>query len=330
MRDVLRLPKAHLHLHLEGSARPTTIQELARREGIPLPTLTKPRFADFADFDTSLDAATRVLTRPTDLARICRELVEDEAADGVVYTEPMISPHHHAERFAWSPEDVLRLMHEAFEEASATTGVQVGLMIGIVRSWATEVAEEVARFAAENRRHGVVALGLAGAGLASHEEHERFATACSIARSADLTIVPHAGLLEGAANVRRALEVLAPKRIAHGVRAAEDPSVLKRLAEGRVVCDVCPSAEVGLGIFPDLSQVPVPKMLGAGVPVTLNADDPLLFGSSIAREYALARTALGLSDHELALIARYSIEASHLEASARQHHIAGIETWLAA
>jgi adenosine deaminase len=242
----------------------------------------------------------------------------------------MIGPHHHAERFAWSPEDVLRLMHDAFEEASAATRVQVGLMIGIVRSWATEFAEEVARFAAENRRYGVVALGLAGAGLSSHEEHERFANACSIARSAGLTIVPHAGLLEGAANVQRALEVLAPKRIAHGVRAAENPSVLKRLAEGRVACDVCPSAEVGLGTFSDLLQVPVPMMLRADVPVTLNADDPLLFGSSIASEYALARKALGLSDHELALIAQYSIEASHLEASARVQHIARIATWLAA
>ena len=126
------------------------------------------------------------------------------------------------------------------------------------------------------------------------------------------------------------LMVLAPEHIAHGVRAAEDPSVLKRLAQGRVVCDVCPSAEVGLGIFPDLSQVPVHELVRTGVAVTLNADDPLLFGSSVASEYALAREALGLADHELALIARYSIEASHLEASARQQYIAGIDTWLAA
>jgi adenosine deaminase len=197
VRNLRLLPKAHLHLHLEGSARASTVRELARREGTTLPTLTRPHFKGFAGFGAVLSAATEVLRGPEDLGRICRELAEDEAEDGVVYTEPMVMPHLHAERFGLLPEEVFGAMREAFEEASGATGVRVGVMAGIDRSWSAERAEEVARFAAAHTGEGVVSLGLAGPGRASHEEHTRFVRACEIARSAGLAVVPHAGLLEG-------------------------------------------------------------------------------------------------------------------------------------
>jgi len=296
LRDPKDLPKAHLHLHLEGSARSSTVRELAEREGVRLPALTKPRFEGFADFGSALSAATDVLSSPEDLARVCRELVEDEARHGVVYTEPMVSPHLHAERFGLPPEEVFSAMREAFRTASAATGVRVGLMIGIDRSRSTEEAEKAARFAAEHAGDGVVSLGLAGPGRAGHEEHARFANACAVARDAGLAVVPHAGLLEGAANVREALKLLFPTRIAHGVRAAEDPALLTELARRRIPCDACPSAEVGLGVFAEASRLPLKPMLAAGVPLALGADDPLLFGSSVTDEYALCRRELGLSE----------------------------------
>lgn len=263
MRDLRELPKAHLHLHLEGSARSSTVRELAEREGVRLPALTKPRFESFADFGSALSAATGVLSSPEDLARICRELVEDEARNGVVYTEPMVSPNLHAGRFGLSPEEVFSAMREAFEATSAATGVHVGLMIGIDRSRSTGEAEEAARFAAEHAGDGVVSLGLAGPGRAGHEEHARFADACAIARAAGLAVVPHAGLLEGAGNVRGALQLLSPTRIAHGVRATEDPALLAELGRRRIPCDTCPSAEVGLG---DLRRgiVPAPQIDARG------------------------------------------------------------------
>jgi adenosine deaminase len=128
--------------------------------------------------------------------------------------------------------------------------------------------------------------------------------------------------------VRDALERLKPSRIAHGVRAAEDPALLERLARDRVSCDVCPSAEVALGLFPEASCLPLKEMLRAGVPVTLGADDPLLFGSSVAEEYDLCRRALGLSDHELAAIARSSIEAAKLPPTLKRRHIEDVGRWL--
>jgi adenosine deaminase len=329
LRDPRYLPKAHLHVHLEGSARASTVGELAEREGIWLPALTKTRLEGFAGFSAALSAATRVIKGHEDLARVCRELVEDEARDGVVYTEPMVIPHLHAGRFGLPPEEVFSAMREAFEAASVATGVQVGLMVGIDRSWQTEEAEEVARFAAGRAGEGVVSLGLAGPGRAGHEEHARFAHACAIARAGGLAIVPHAGLLEGAGNVRKALEVLSPSRIAHGVRAAEDPTLLEELARRRIPCDACPSAEVGLGLFSEPSRLPLKQMLAAGVPLTLGADDPLLFGSSIAQEYGLCQRSLGLSDRELAFVARCSIEAAALShESKRRHADEGIGRWL--
>lgn len=256
--------------------------------------------------------------------------MEDEAEDGVVYTEPMVTPHLHADRFSLPPEEVFGAMQDAFQTASATTGVRVGLMIGIDRSRSTGEAEEIVRFAVEHAKDGVVSLGLAGPGRDSHEENARFAHACAVARAAGLAVVPHAGLLEGAANVREALEFLSPTRVAHGVRAAEDPALLKDLARGRITCDACPSAEVGLGVFAGPSAVPLKRMLAAGVPVTLGADDHLLFGSSVAEEYALCRHEMDLSDEELALVAHSSIEASALPQESKRRHAEGIDRWLRA
>ncbi len=326
----MKLPKAHLHLHLEGSARVSTVRELAERGGVRLPALPGRRFASFADFGAALSAATEVLRSLDDITRLCRELVEDEAEDGVVYTEPMASPHLHAGRFGISPEKVFSAMREAFEEASAATGVRVGLMVGIDRSRSTAEAEEASRFAAAHADDGVVSLGLAGSGRDGHEEHVRFARACALARAAGLAVVPHAGLLEGAANVREALEVLFPSRIAHGVRAAEDSVLLQELARRRVPCDACPSAEFGLGIFPEASALPLKRMLRVGVPLTLGADDPLLFGSTVSGEYALCRRSLDFSDEDLALVARCSIEAAALPRESKQRHAEGIDRWLRA
>jgi adenosine deaminase len=228
------------------------------------------------------------------------------------------------------PEETFLTMRRAFEEASAATGVGVGMMVGIDRCRSTEEAEEAARFAAAHAGDGVVSLGLAGAGRDSHEEHARFARACAIARAAGLAVVPHAGLVEGPANVRKALRLLSPTRIAHGVRAAEDQEVLEELARRRIPCDACPSAEIGLGVFEEASRLPLKAMLAAGVPLTLGADDPLLFGSSVADEYASYRREMGLSDEELAQVARFSIEASALPPKSKQYHAQGVDRWLRA
>jgi adenosine deaminase len=325
-RSVFALPKAHLHAHLVLSARVETTRELAERYGVDLTDAWT--FSSLPEFIVRGALAFEVLRTPDDLARLCREFVEDEAAQGVAYTEPMIGLYFFARAFGISPAEVYEIQHEAFRAASAATGVEVGCMFGILRHDSPEDAEEVARFAAERVGRGAVALGICGDETIG--SFGPFRRAFEIAREAGLLVVPHAGETVGPASVREALDVLRPDRIAHGVRAVEDPELLRRLADEQIPCDVCPTSNVLLGVAETIELHQLPAMLAAEVPVTLNSDDQLYFGSKVGEEYALVRRALGLSDEQLAEIARTSARASGVSAETKRRMLAGIDTWLAA
>jgi adenosine deaminase len=157
---------------------------------------------------------------------------------------------------------------------------------------------------------------------------EPFARACAIAHAAGLLVVPHAGEALGPESVTATLDALQPDRIAHGVRAADDPRVLARLADEGITCDVCPTSNLRLGVFPRIELHPLMEMIEAGVPVTLNADDPVDFGVSCAGEYALVRDAFGLSDAQLAAIAETSARASGASTETRRQIMRGIRRWL--
>jgi adenosine deaminase len=325
-RSVAALPKAHVHNHLIPSARRATIEELADRAGVDLSAAWT--FGNLAEFVAKTLLAFQVVRTPDDLARICREFVEDEAAEGVRYTEPMIGVGYFAKKFGLAWEETFAIQHDAIREASARTGVAVGYMFGILRHQSAREAEEIARFAAAHADRGVVALGIAG-----DEALGSFATfrwACEIAREAGLLVVPHAGEAAGPESVRDALDVLRPHRIAHGVRAVEDPEVLRRLADEGIPCDVCPTSNVKLGVVRDIEAHQLPAMIEAGVRVTINADDQLYFGPKVSEEYALVRDAFGLSDEALAEIARTSARVSGAPAEVRARLLAEIDAWLAA
>jgi adenosine deaminase len=325
-RSVFTLPKAHLHAHLILSARPETTRELADRYGIDLTDAWT--FSSLPEFIVRGALSFDVLRTPDDLARLCREFVEDEAEQGVAYTEPMIGLYFFARRFGISPEEALAIQAEAFRDASAATGVEVGFMAGILRTDSPEDAEEIARFAARHADDEYAALGIAGdETIGSFGPYRR---AFEIAREAGLLVVPHAGETVGPESVREALDLLKPNRIAHGVRAVEDPDLLCRLADENVTCDVCPTSNVKLGVCSEIELHQLPAMLAAGVPVTLNADDQLFFGSKIGEEYALVRQAFNLPDAQLAEIARTSARASGASPETRARMLADIDAWLAA
>jgi adenosine deaminase len=325
MRDVRTLPKAHLHLHTEASARPATIVELAAKYGVAYEVPTA--FADFADFGAAYQTMVEFIQEPADLARICREIVEDEAAEGVLYSQPMFAPAFYSAPFGMTDAEVFDLMRDAFLEAATRCDIEVGFILAGL--WTQPVAdvEAAAQFAAERVDQGVVAFGLAGPEPAGG--HEQYIRACAVAREAGLLIVPHAGEFGGPANVAAAVDVLAADRIAHGVRAVEDPAVVSLLAERRIACDVCPTSNVVLGVYASMAEHPVATLLDAGVPVTLNSDDQLFFGSLVAGEYATVRDALGLSDAELAAIARTSADVSGASLATRARIHDGIDVWLA-
>jgi len=306
VRDELRaLPKAHLHLHLEAAMRPSTLVELADEHGVTVPPMSAA--SDFTAFIALYQAATDVLRRPDDLRRLLRELAEDAADDGAVWVEYFVYPPLWLGRFG-SEVDALDLCLEAARDATAATGVGLGAIVTADRTLDPRLAEDAARLAATRAGDGVV-----GFGLANDERSfppEPFAAAFAIAVDAGLLSVPHAGELDGPASVRGALDALRADRLGHGVRAVEDPHLVRRLADEGVPCDVCPTSNLTLALYPSMAEHPVAALVDAGVPVTLNADDPLMFGAGLLDEYVAVQRAFGWSLEEMKAIADTSLRVS--------------------
>lgn len=324
MRDLAALPKAHLHVHLEGAMRPETLAELADRYGMPVPqTRGYGSFTAFADLYA---AACEVLATEEDLRRLVREVVEDAHAAGAAWVEPQLWPGHHRTRLG--PDGyVIDVVLDEGRAVAARLGMGFGLMVTADRTRDVDDAVELAGVAASRAGAGVVSFGLA------NDEGpfppEPFVDAFTIARDAGLISAPHAGELAGPASVTGALDALGARRIAHGVRVVEDPAVLARVVEEGVCLDVCPTSNVMLSVVPDLAAHPLPRLLAAGARCSINGDDPLLFGPGLLEEYQLARDRLGLSDDQLATVARCSVEDSGAPPELVARARAGIDAWLA-
>jgi len=314
-----------MHLHLVGAMREATLVELAAQAGLTAPA---PRvFTTFAEFEKIYQAAFAALqSRMENLQRLVREVVADAAADGVVWVQPQFNPHSF-HRFGPPAEVLEQVLAEGYD-AGARYGVGFGITIAAMRHRGPEAAEDLARFAAGWAGNGVHAFGLNGdeAAFAS----EPFAKAFAIARDAGLAAAPHAGELAGPESVRAAVDALGASRIAHGIRAVEDPRLLDDLAQHHVTLDVCLTSNKALGIIPDTAMHPLLRLVAAGVRCTLGADDPLMFGRGLLAEYRLAQTALGLTDQQLADLARTSIQTTTAPASLVTTAIDRIDNWLTA
>jgi adenosine deaminase len=326
MRDLRALPKAHLHLHLEGAMRPATLVELSERYRLPAPLQPDGSFARFIQL---YRAACEALRSPDDLVRLVREIVEDAAAAGAVWVEPSVwlTATEAARVGVRDEEAILEVLLDAARSAARDFHVGVGLMVSSNRVHPPADAVALARLAARHAGRGVVAFGLADD--ETRAPPEPFAAAFAIARAAGLISAPHAGEHGGPDSVRGALDALGARRIQHGVRAAEDPHLLQRLAKEEVCLDVCPTSNVQLGVSPSYAKHPLSKLLEAGVQVSLNADDPLFFGSGVLGEYELGRQLFGLDDTALAGIAACSIRAGGAPESIKVAALADIEQWLA-
>jgi adenosine deaminase len=335
-RPLTTLPKAHLHLHLTGAMRHPTLVELADRRGIRLPAaLTEdwPPHLSGTDergwfrFQRLYDIARSVLRTPGDLRRLLTETAEDERAEGSRWLEIQVDPSGFAARFGGITA-MTELVLEAAAAASTATGIGIGVIIAANRTKHPLEARTLARLAAQYAGRGVTGFGLV-------DDERRgpahdFAAAFRIAERAGLLLVPHGGELAGPASVAACLDYLHADRIGHGIRAAEDAAVVKRLAAEGVTCEVCPSSNVALGIAAGPAQVPLRFLFEAGVPVALGADDPLLFGPRLTAQYEIARHAHGFGDTELADLARTSVLGSVAPEPLRAELLAGIDGWLAA
>ncbi|WP_344305010.1 adenosine deaminase [Nocardioides bigeumensis] len=334
-RSLATLPKAHLHLHFTGSMRHGTLLELAERDGIALPDSLVdewPPQLSAADekgwfrFQRLYDVARSVLRTPDDVRRLVRETAEDDVRDGGRWLEIQVDPSGYAARFGGITE-FTDLVLDCVRDATERTGLQIAVVIAANRTRHPLDARTLARLAVQYADRGVVGFGL------SNDERrgrtEDFAAAFAIAERAGLLLAPHGGELRGPEHVRTCLDHLHADRLGHGVRAAEDPELLDRIVQAGVALEVCPVSNVALGVYSDLTSVPLPQLLSAGATVALGADDPLLFGSQLASQYATMRAAHELGDATLAELARMSFRASRAPADQAAVWLAEIDAWLA-
>jgi aminodeoxyfutalosine deaminase len=289
-------PKIELHVHLEGSVSSELLFRIAGRNDVRLPVDTADdlrelyRFRDFAHFIEVYILTTAALRREQDFREVVVDYARQAAAHGAVYLEAIFGPTD-AVRAGATWDDVFSGYCDGAQEARERYGVVVNLTPDIGRQFSLEEAELTARYAARYRDRGVVGLGLGG--LEAEFPPELFERVFAEARAAGLASVPHAGEVAGAASMRGAIEALGADRIRHGIRAVEDPGLVRELADRRLVLDVCPISNVRTGAVRSLEEHPLPRLVEAGVQCSLATDDPAMFDTDLGREYAAAR-ALGL------------------------------------
>jgi adenosine deaminase len=277
-------------------------------------------------FQRLYDVARSVLRTPDDVRRLVLEAALDDAADGGRWLELQVDPSGYAARFGGITA-FTELVLDAVADASRASGVGMAVVIAANRTRHPLDARTLARLAGQYAGRGVV-----GFGLSNDERRGRtaeFARAFEIARRAGLTLVPHGGELLGPDSVRLVAERLHADRLGHGVRATEDPGLLTWLVDRGIAFEVCPTSNVSLGVYSDLTSVPLPALLAAGATVALGADDPLLFGSRLTGQYAVMRAAHDLSDETLAELARMSFRASAAPPDVVAAGLAGVDAWLA-
>jgi adenosine deaminase len=312
------LPKAELHVHLEGTAPPHLVRRIAERNGLHVPDgvfASPDRFAwrDFLDFLQTYDMAASVIRTGEDYRDITYEYLSACATEGAIYVELIASPDH-AALVGVSDREHLEGIAAGIDAARAEHGIEARILLTCIRNFGVEQALRIARHAAERPHPYVVGFQMAGdeAGYPPGP----FAEAYAIAAAAGIGCSVHAGEWAGAESVRAALE-LPVTRLGHGVRAIEDPALVAEIAERGIVLECCPTSNVALGVFESFEAHPLPALRAAGVRVTLASDDPPYFGASVGGEYAVAGRRFGMSDAELREVTRTAIEASFAEPALR-------------
>jgi adenosine deaminase len=306
-------------VHLEGTAPPHLIRRLAERNGLPVPdgvVDAEDRFVytDFLDFLRTYDRAASVIRTAEDYRDITYEYLAGCAREDAIYVELIASPDH-ARLVGLGDDEHLDGIGRGIDDARRDFGVEARILISCVRNFGVEPALRVARYAAERPHRYVVGFSMAG----DEENYPpgAYAEAFRIAADAGLGCSVHAGEWAGPESVREALG-LPVSRIGHGVRSIEDPELVAELAERGIVLECCPTSNVVLGLYPTYEDHPIPRLLDAGVRVTLGSDDPPYFGASIGGEYEVCRERFGLGEDRLRVITRTAIEAAFCEEPLKQ------------
>lgn len=317
--------KAELHCHIEGAAAPELVIGQARKYDKPVePFIRDGSFVwhDFTSFLAAYDFAADLFRSEDDYVLLAEHYLTSLGEDGAIYSEVFTSPDH-ATKAGLSPKAYTDALGEGMARAKAKTGIEGRMIVTGVRHFGVESVEAAARFAATCGHPLVTGWGMAG--------EERFgrvadyARAFDIARDAGLGITVHAGELAGWQSVADAIDQVRPSRIGHGVRAVENPDLVKRIADAGIVLEVCPVSNIELKVFPTFAQHPFPTLRAAGCKVTLNSDDPPYFWTTLKREYEVAAEHFRLTEAELAGVTRTAIEAAFVDEETRAALLARLD-----
>ncbi len=309
---IRRMPKVELHVHLEGSIQPETLLLLAERNHVQLPATSVGglrnwySFTDFSHFIEIYIKISSCICTPEDIEFIAREFLRGQAAQHIRYSEVTFTPYTHYSLNKKIPfEEQLAALTRARDWATKELGIGVGWVLDISRNVRPlEHGLTVADWAISGMKNGVVALGLGGPEVG--HAPEIFQAAFDRAHKNGLASVPHAGETMGTESIWGALNSLHAQRLGHGVRCLEDPVLVEYLRKNQIPLEVCPTSNLCLGVAPSLAQHPLPKLLAAGLYVTINSDDPPMFNTTLTDEYLKVAEAF---DFDLATIEKFVMNA---------------------
>lgn len=326
------LPKAELHLHIEGTLEPEMMFELARRNGVELrfASVEEVRAAySFGDLQSFLDIyyeGMNVLREERDFFDLTRAYLERAAADGVRHTEIFFDPQAHTDR-GIAFETVVTGIRRALDEGQRDLGISSRLILCFLRHLPEEAALATLEEALPHS-HLLTAVGLDSSEVGHPPED--FVTVFAKAREAGLRVVAHAGEEGPPEYIRQALDLLKAERIDHGVRCEEDPELVERLIAEKVPLTVCPLSNVKLGVVDAVGRHNLRRLLSRSVRVTLNSDDPAYFGGYIGDNYIAAWRELDLSGEEIGRLARNSFEASFLDDDEKAARVREVDEYMTA
>jgi adenosine deaminase len=329
--DIARLcalPKAEVHVHLEGCFEPAVLEQWAIQAGVPMP---RPRdrllqFEGLADFLHFLDWACGLASTRERLAELSYGFSRRLADSGAGYADVIVNPTHWT---AWRGRlpQMIDAIDAGFAAAQQDGLPPVGLCISLLRTQSSNAAAELVDSLVSLRHPRVVALSIDGNEAAAGRTGPRFAEAFRRAGAAGLRRTVHAGESSGPQGVRDAIELLGADRIDHGVRSIEDPDLVALLVDRRIPLGICPTSNIALGVYPSIEDHPIDRLRRAGVVVSINTDDPVLLGASLEGQYALCTQAFGWSDEDLRALARNSIDASFASADVKAKLLGALSRW---
>lgn len=319
------LLKAELHCHIEGAAAPELVIRQAQKYGADWSRYIQNGsfvWNDFTSFLAAYDFSAGLFRTEDDYALLAEHYLSSLARDGCIYSETFTSPDH-AISAGLSPQAYTDALGEGMARAKAKTGIEARMIVTGVRHRGVEAIEAAARFAAKCNHPLVTGFGVAGDERMG--DFEDYVRAFEIAREAKLGITIHAGELVGWESVAAAIKHIRPSRIGHGVRAIENPELVKQIADKGIVLEVCPGSNIALKVFDSFADHPFPRLRAAGCKVTLSSDDPPYFWTSLKREYDIAAEHWGMTEKDLNAVTRTALQAAFVDPKTRTELLARLD-----